>query len=39
MARRAFDFIAHNMSKGDRLGHSWRDGKLLFPDSLQISPP
>ena len=31
MARRAFDFIAHNMSKGDRLGHSWRDGKLLFP--------
>mgnify|MGYP003694728205 CR=1 FL=1 len=29
--RRAFDFIAHNMSKGDRLGHSWRDGKLLFP--------
>jgi len=31
MARRAFDFIAHNMTKGDRLGHSWRDGKLLFP--------
>ena len=31
MARRAFDFIAQNMSKGDRLGHSWREGQLLFP--------
>jgi uncharacterized protein len=31
MAKRAFDFIAHNMTKGHRLGHSWRDGKLLFP--------
>ena len=31
MARRAFEFIARNMTKGDRLGHSWRDGKLLFP--------
>jgi uncharacterized protein YyaL (SSP411 family) len=31
MARRAFDFIAREMSKGDRLGHSWRDGKLLYP--------
>jgi uncharacterized protein len=35
MARRAFDFIAGAMTKGDRqngrLGHSWRDGKLLFP--------
>ena len=31
MAKRAFDFIARNMSKGARLGHSWRDGKLLFP--------
>ena len=31
MAKRAFDFIAHGMTKGDRLGHSWRDGKLLFP--------
>ncbi len=31
MARRAFDFIAQQMSKGDRLGHSWRDGQLLFP--------
>jgi len=31
MAKRAFGFIADTMSKGDRLGHSWRDGKLLFP--------
>jgi uncharacterized protein len=31
MARRAFDFIAGAMSKGERLGHSWRDGQLLFP--------
>jgi uncharacterized protein len=31
MARRAFDFIAGDMTRGDRLGHSWRDGKLLFP--------
>jgi hypothetical protein len=35
MARRAFDFIAQRMTKGDRqnsrLGHSWRDDKLLFP--------
>ncbi len=23
--------IATNMSRGDRLGHSWRAGKLLFP--------
>jgi uncharacterized protein YyaL (SSP411 family) len=31
MAARAFLFIAANMSRGDRLGHSWRAGKLLFP--------
>jgi uncharacterized protein YyaL (SSP411 family) len=35
MARRAFDFIAREMTKGDRhnsrLGHSWRAGQLLFP--------
>ncbi len=31
MAKRAFDFIARTMTKGDRLGHSWRNGKLLFP--------
>src|SRR5262245_29702553 len=31
MARRAFDFIARTMTKGGRLGHSWRHGKLLFP--------
>ena len=31
MAARAFAFIAEKMSRGDRLGHSWRDGKLIFP--------
>ena len=31
MAARAFDFIAQTMTRGDRLGHSWRDGRLLFP--------
>jgi uncharacterized protein len=31
MAKQAFDFIAANMTKGDRLGHSWRAGKLTFP--------
>jgi uncharacterized protein len=31
MAKRAFDFIAQQMTKDGRLGHSWRAGKLLFP--------
>jgi len=31
MAARAFGFIAARMSHGDRLGHSWRAGRLLFP--------
>jgi hypothetical protein len=31
LARPAFDFIAGAMSRGDRLGHSYRDGKLKFP--------
>jgi uncharacterized protein len=31
IAARAFAFIAEKMSRGDRLGHSWRDGKLIFP--------
>jgi uncharacterized protein len=31
MAERAFAFIAHDMTRGDRLGHSWRAGKLKFP--------
>ncbi len=31
LARRAFDFIAREMTRGDRLGHSWRNGRLLFP--------
>ena len=31
LAARAFDFVASAMTRGDRLGHSWRAGKLLFP--------
>jgi uncharacterized protein YyaL (SSP411 family) len=31
MADRAYRFIVDNMSRGDRLGHSWREGRLLFP--------
>jgi uncharacterized protein YyaL (SSP411 family) len=30
-ASRAFDFVARAMTRGDRLGHSWREGKLKFP--------
>jgi hypothetical protein len=31
MAAHAFMCIAAKMTHGDRLGHSWRHGKLLFP--------
>ena len=31
MGARAFRFIAGDMTRGDRLGHSWRAGRLLFP--------
>jgi len=31
LAARAFDFVAHAMTRGDRLGHSWRQGQLKFP--------
>jgi uncharacterized protein YyaL (SSP411 family) len=31
LAREAFDFVAGAMSEGDRLGHSWRQGKLQLP--------
>jgi uncharacterized protein YyaL (SSP411 family) len=27
----AFRFVAEKMTKGDRLGHSWREGRLVFP--------
>src|SRR5207237_10420419 len=30
-AARAFGVIARDMARGDRLGHSWRAGRLLFP--------
>ena len=36
MAERAFAFIARPMTRGDRLGHSWRAGKLHFPGSHPI---
>jgi uncharacterized protein len=31
MAQRAFAFIGRVMTRGDRLGHSWREGQLKFP--------
>jgi uncharacterized protein len=31
MASRAFGFVAAAMTRGDRLGHSWREDKLKFP--------
>ncbi len=31
IAAKAFIFIAARMMQGDRLGHSWREGRLLFP--------
>ncbi|HEY0330905.1 MAG TPA: thioredoxin domain-containing protein [Rhodopseudomonas sp.] len=31
MARTAFDFVASTMAKGERLGHAWRDGRLVYP--------
>src|SRR5262249_38111522 len=31
LAERAFRFVAESMARGDRLGHSWREGRLLFP--------
>ena len=31
MAERAFAFIARAMTRGDRLGHSWREHQVKFP--------
>jgi len=31
LAKQAFDFTAKDMTCGDRLGHSWRAGRLSFP--------
>jgi uncharacterized protein len=31
IAERAFAFVASAMTRGDRLGHSWRQGQLKFP--------
>src|SRR5215468_4821574 len=30
-AQDAFAFVERHMTRGDRLGHSWRDGRLLYP--------
>src|SRR5712691_205381 len=31
LAAGAFGMVAKSMTRGDRLGHSWRAGRLLFP--------
>jgi uncharacterized protein YyaL (SSP411 family) len=31
LAARAFEFVQRNMTRGERLGHSWRKGRLLYP--------
>ncbi|WP_439923748.1 thioredoxin domain-containing protein [Nitrobacter sp. JJSN] len=31
IARTAFDFVRKSMTRGERLGHSWREGRLLVP--------
>jgi hypothetical protein len=31
MARRAYGFVTGAMTRGDRIGHSWRAGRLVFP--------
>jgi uncharacterized protein len=31
LATNAFAFVAREMTRGDRLGHSWREGQLIFP--------
>ena len=31
MAERAFHFISDHFERDNRLGHSWREGRLLFP--------
>jgi hypothetical protein len=31
IAARAFEFVQRSMTRGDRLGHSWREGRLLYP--------
>ena len=38
MAARAFDFIVRSMTKGDRLGHSWREGGCSIRGSPPTSP-
>jgi uncharacterized protein len=31
LAEQAYDFVAGTMTRGDRIGHAWRDGQLVYP--------
>ncbi len=31
LAAQAYDFIAKTMTQGDRIGHAWRAGRLVYP--------
>jgi uncharacterized protein YyaL (SSP411 family) len=31
LAAQTFHFVAASMTRGDRLGHSWREGRLVYP--------
>jgi uncharacterized protein YyaL (SSP411 family) len=31
LAAQAYDFIARTMTQGDRVGHAWRTGRLVYP--------
>jgi len=31
LAARAFEFMQRNMARGDWLGHSWREGRMVYP--------
>ena len=31
LASQAYDFIAEAMTRGDRVGHAWRGGQLVYP--------
>ena len=31
LAVQAYEFVAGTMTQGDRIGHAWRDGQLVYP--------
>src|ERR1700687_5976936 len=39
MAKRAFDVVVREMTRGERLGHSWRAGRLVFPGPSSAFAP